>query len=119
MFIEFSLTIFIQPAWSAYSNKLYTLRNTKNSLVRENDAVNQPIESYCEIQPTYSSYEQLNGYSLSGNTQIESSRKEISYNSYPVSLSERDNALHNFFVLAFFIKIITQSLVIGSIVGIS
>lgn len=102
MFIEFSLTIFIQPAWSAYSNKLYTLRNTKNSPVRENDAVNQPIESYWEIQPTYSSYEQLNGYSLSGNTQIESSRKEISYNFYPVSLSERDNALHNFFVSAFF-----------------
>ncbi|CAH8475097.1 unnamed protein product [Schistosoma bovis] len=75
------------PAWSAYSNKLYTLRNTKNSPVRENDAVNQPIESYCEIQPTYSSYEQLNGYSLSGNTQIESSRKEISYNSYPTSAS--------------------------------
>ncbi|RTG84638.1 uncharacterized protein DC041_0009161 [Schistosoma bovis] len=75
------------PAWSAYSNKLYTLRNTKNSLVRENNAVNQPIESYWEIQPTYSSYEQLNGYSLSGNTQIESSRKEISYNSYPTSAS--------------------------------
>ncbi|CAI2723441.1 unnamed protein product [Schistosoma spindalis] len=75
------------PAWSVYSNNLYTLRNTKNSPVRENKSVNQPIESSWEIQPTYSSYEQLNGYNLNGNTQIETSRKETSYNSYPTSAS--------------------------------
>ncbi|XP_018648051.1 putative cement precursor protein 3B variant 1 [Schistosoma mansoni] len=75
------------PACSAYSNNLYTLRNSKHSPVRENNTVNQPFESYWEIRPTYSSYEQLNGHSLNGNTQIESSRKEISYNSYPTSAS--------------------------------
>ncbi|CAH8448995.1 unnamed protein product [Schistosoma rodhaini] len=75
------------PACSAYSNNLYTLRNSKHSPVRENNTVNQPFESYWEIRPTYSSFEQLNGHSLNGNTQIESSRKEISYNSYPTSAS--------------------------------
>ncbi|CAH8444402.1 unnamed protein product [Schistosoma turkestanicum] len=75
------------PSWSTNSTNLCTLRNTKNNLIRENDALSRPVESYWEIQPNYSPHEQLNAYSLIGNNEIESSRKHISYNCFPSSAS--------------------------------